>query len=155
MDSRIKHIKGIHPGLFLDRELKKRGIAKRPFALSIGEYSQTLSAVTLGKRSMNTSLALRIEKTLGLEEGTLMIPQVFHDIKKEKKKLTKHIKPDLSKLRTGLFWDTKLENIDWVEHKQYVVNRVMERGTEEEKVLIQDFYEQLVKSQDLEKCFIY
>lgn len=155
MDSRIKHIKGIHPGLFLDRELKKRGIAKRPFALSIGEYSQTLSAVTLGKRSMNTSLALRIEKTLGLEEGTLMIPQVFHEIKKEKKKFTKHIKPDLSKLRTGLFWDTKLEDIDWVEHKQYVVNRVMERGTEEEKVLIQDFYEQLVKSQDLEKCFIY
>lgn len=140
MDPRIKHIKGIHPGIFLDRELKKRGIAKGPFALAIGEYPQTLSAVTLGKRSMNTSLALRIEKALGLEEGTLMILQVFHAIREEKNKLTKYLKPDLSKLRTGLFWDTKLENIDWIQHRQYVIERVMERGTEEEKALIKDFY---------------
>jgi plasmid maintenance system antidote protein VapI len=140
MDSRIKDIKGIHPGLFLNRELKKRGIAKGPFALAIGEYPQTLSAVTHGKRGMNTSLALRIEKALGLEEGTLMILQVFHDIREEKNKLTKQIKPDLSKLRTGLFWDTKLENIDWIEHKQYVIDRVMERGNEKEKKLIKDFY---------------
>lgn len=140
MDSRIKDIKGIHPGLFLNRELKKRGIAKGPFALAIGEYPQTLSAVTHGKRGMNTSLALRIEKALGLEEGTLMILQVFHDIREEKNKLTKHLKPDLSKLRSGLFWDTKIENIDWIQHREYVIERVMERGTEEEKALIKEFY---------------
>ncbi|RPA66871.1 plasmid maintenance system antidote protein [Cyclobacteriaceae bacterium YHN15] len=140
MDTRMKYIKGIHPGLFLDRELKKRGIAKGPFALSIGEYPQTLSAITHGKRGMNTSLALRIEKALGLEEGTLMILQVYHDIKEEKRKLTKKIKPDLSRLRPALFWDTTFDNIDWLQHKQYVIDRVMERGTEEEKKLIKDFY---------------
>jgi len=79
-------------------------------------------------------------KALGLEEGTLMILQVFHDIREEKNKLTKHLKPDLSKLRNGLFWDTKLENIDWIQHRQYVIERVMERGTNEEKALIKDFY---------------
>jgi antitoxin HigA-1 len=143
MDTRMKFIKGIHPGLFLDRELKKRGIAKGPFALSIGEYPQTLSAITHGKRGMNTSLALRIEKALGLEEGTLMILQVYHDIKEEKRKLSREIKPDLSKLRNGLFWDTKFENIDWVKHRQYVIERVMERGTDEEKELMRNFYASL------------
>jgi antitoxin HigA-1 len=143
MDTRMKFIKGIHPGLFLDRELNKRGIAKGPFALSIGEYPQTLSAITHGKRGMNTSLALRIEKALDLEEGTLMILQVYHDIKEEKRKLTKKIKPDLSRLRPTLFWDTTLDNIDWLQHKQYVIDRVMERGTEEEKELMRNFYASL------------
>jgi hypothetical protein len=31
--------------------------------------------------------------------------------------------PDLSKIRKGLFWATKIENIDWVQHKQYVIDR--------------------------------
>ncbi|WP_009034760.1 helix-turn-helix transcriptional regulator [Indibacter alkaliphilus] len=141
MDNRIKYIKGIHPGLFLERELKSRGLSKGPFALSIGEYPQTLSAITHGKRAMNTSLALRIEKALGLEEGTLMILQVYHEIREEKRKLSRKIKPDLSKLRPALFWDTSFENIDWVKHKLYVIDRVMQRGNEEEKKLINDFYE--------------
>lgn len=141
MDKRIQYIKGIHPGLFLEKELKSRGLSKGPFALSIGEYPQTLSAITRGKRSMNTSLALRIEKALDLEEGTLMILQVFHDIREEKRKLTKGIKPDLSKLRPALFWDTSFDNIDWIQHRQYVIDRVMERGSEEEKKVIKDFYD--------------
>ncbi|MGY6521740.1 MAG: helix-turn-helix transcriptional regulator [Mongoliitalea sp.] len=141
MDKRIQYIKGIHPGLFLERELKSRGLSKGPFALSIKEYPQTLSAITRGKRSMNTSLALRIEKALDLEEGTLMILQVYYEIREEKRKLAKGIKPDVSKLRPVLFWDTTFDNIDWIQHRQYVIDRVMELGSEEEKKLIKDFYE--------------
>ena len=140
MDSRIQHIKGIHPGAFLDRELKKKGLSKGPFALSIGEYPQTLSAIIHGKRRMNTSLALRIEESLGLEKGTLMLIQVYHDIKQEEDKKRKKIKPDLSKLRESIFWDTDIRNIDWFSHKQFVIDRVMERGNDEEKDLINNFY---------------
>lgn len=140
MDKRIQYIKGIHPGLFLERELKSRGLSKGPFALSIGEYPQTLSAITRGKRAMNTSLALRIEKALGLEEGTLMVLQVYHEIREEKRKLSRDIKPDLSKLRPAIFWDTSFNKIDWLQHRQYVMDRVMERGNEDEKKLIKDFY---------------
>ncbi|WP_373495211.1 transcriptional regulator [Aquiflexum sp.] len=140
MDSRIQHIKGIHPGVFLDRELKKKGLSKGPFALSIGEYPQTLSAIIHGKRKMNTSLALRIEESLGLEKGTLMLIQVYHDIKQEEDKKKLKIKPDLSKIRESLFWDTDINNIDWFNHKQFVIDRVMERGTDEEKDMINNFY---------------
>ena len=37
--------KGIHPGVVLDRELKKRAIKQRPFALSIGEHPQIFNAI--------------------------------------------------------------------------------------------------------------
>jgi antitoxin HigA-1 len=149
MDPRIEHIKGIHPGIFLDRELKKRDLAKGPFALSIGEYPQTISAIIHGKRRMNSSLALRIEESLGLEKGTLMIIQVYNDIKREEEKKAVKIKPDLSKLRKSLFWDTELEKIDWNKHRQFIIERVMERGTEMEKNLISEFYG-LTSQHDLE-----
>ncbi|MEX2564469.1 MAG: plasmid maintenance system antidote protein [Cyclobacteriaceae bacterium] len=140
MDSRIQHIKGIHPGIFLERELKIKGLSKGPFALSIGEYPQTLSAIIHGKRRMNTSLALRIEKALGMEIGTLMLIQVYHDIRLEEDKNSEKIKLNLSKLRASLFWDTDVNKIDWIKHRQYVIERVMERGTEDEKKMISNFY---------------
>jgi plasmid maintenance system antidote protein VapI len=140
MDLKIQNIKGLHPGLFLNRELKKRGISKGPFALSIGEYPQTISAITHGKRGMNTSLSLRIEESLNLEEGILMILQVYYDIKMEKEKRNKALTPDLTKLRNSLFWDTKFEKIDWVLHKRFVIERIIERGNDAEKDEIMRFY---------------
>lgn len=82
MNKETPILKGIHPGLVLERELKKRKLAKGPFALSINEYPQTLGTITKGKRDMNTPLALKIERSLGMEEGFFMILQVYHDIKK-------------------------------------------------------------------------
>jgi plasmid maintenance system antidote protein VapI len=140
MDLKIQNIKGLHPGLFLNRELKKRGLSKGLFALSIGEYPQTISAITHGKRGMNTSLALRIEEYLNLEEGTLMMLQVYYDIKLEKEKRNKTLKPDLTKLSKSLFWDTEVEKIDWISHKRFVIDRVKERGNETEKEEIMRFY---------------
>ncbi len=65
---------------------------------------------------MNTSLALKIENALGIEEGYFMILQVYYDIEKEKiNQNTEH--PDLTKLRPVLFWDTKIEKINWNKQK--------------------------------------
>jgi len=72
----VEKYKGIHPGVVLARELKRRAIKQRPFALAIGEYPQTFNSIIKGKRSMNTGLALKIENELGLEEGTLPLLQV-------------------------------------------------------------------------------
>lgn len=41
-------------------------------------------------------------------------------------------KPDLTKFRKTLFWDTIFDRIDFTAHSRYVINRVFERGTEEE-----------------------
>jgi plasmid maintenance system antidote protein VapI len=140
MYSKLDILKGLHPGFYLAHELQKRSWNKRSFALAIGEYPQTLGAVTKGRRRMNTELALKIEQKLGLEEGILMVLQVFYDIGLHKQQPSGH--PDLAKLRPALFWDTDIRKINWEKHKRSVIQRVNERGTQGEKEEISRFYGQ-------------
>lgn len=104
MEATLKIVKGVHPGLILERELRKRNILQRQFALSIHEYPQTISAIIKGKRNINTPLAMRIEEALGMEEGFLMTLQVFYEIKEAKRKASRKNHPTLSKFRPALFW---------------------------------------------------
>ena len=140
MNTTIEILKGLHPGLFLQRELNKRKLRSGHFAESIGEHPQTLSAIIRGRRSMNIPLSLRIERALGLEEGFLMTLQVHYDISEEKRRLSTNNRPDCSKFRSTLFWDTSFEHIDFIAHKRYIINRVFERGTEEEILETIRFY---------------
>ncbi|MBS1558495.1 MAG: plasmid maintenance system antidote protein [Bacteroidetes bacterium] len=136
----LENIKGMHPGFFLERKLKEKNISKGRLALKINEYPQTLSAITKGKRGMNTALALKIENELGLPEGTLMFLHIFYDIKQEKLKRIETSKPNLSKLRKILFWDTDFNKIQWHTQKKAVIERVFDRGNEKEKAEITRFY---------------
>lgn len=69
-----------------------------------------------------------------------MTLQVFYDIKELKR--TQHkLHPDFTKLRPILFWDTKMENIDWQRQKNSIIKRIFERGNEIEKNEIIPFYE--------------
>lgn len=49
MKTEFNIIKGIHPGIILERELKQRKLAKGRFALSLQEYPQTLVSITKTK----------------------------------------------------------------------------------------------------------
>ena len=49
-------------------------------------------------------------------------------------------KPDLTKFRKTLFWDTTFDRIDFTAHSRYVINRVFERGNEEERQEVIRFY---------------
>ncbi len=139
MLKQFEKYKGIHPGIVLDRELKKRAIKQRPFALSLHEHPQTFNAITKGKRGLSTSLALKIERELGLEEGALVILQAYYDIEKVKEKEIQDT-PNTSILSTSLFWDTDINKIDWQKQYRSVVERVFERGNEKEKAEIIRYY---------------
>lgn len=139
MNTYLAKFKGIHPGIILARELKKRGIAQRPFALSLGEHPQTINAITKAKRNLPTSIALKIEEKLGLEEGTLALLQTYFDIQTEKSKI-KPITPNLSLIRKSVFWDTDISQIDWDKQKYAVIRRIMERGNALEIKEIKQFY---------------
>lgn len=140
MVNEISILKGIHPGFVLDRKLKERKLRKRPFALSIDEHPQTISAITKGKRGINTPLALKIEHALGIEEGYFMTLQVFYDIREEKRKREEHSHPDLSLIRPVIFWDTNIKTIEWQAQKRAVIERILERGNDQEKEEIKRFY---------------
>lgn len=49
-------------------------------------------------------------------------------------------RPDLPQLRAVLFWDTRIDSIDWEKQKKAVIKRVFERGNEIEKNEIIRFY---------------
>lgn len=140
MDRAFEKYKGIHPGAVIERELKKRKLAQRPFALSLPEHPQTFNALLKGKRSLNAALALRIERVLGLEEGTLLMLQCFYDIEKEKKKMAQMHKPDLSRIRRTIFWDTDINAINWEKQARPVIKRIFDRGNMAEKREITRFY---------------
>jgi plasmid maintenance system antidote protein VapI len=140
MNQELDILKGIHPGFVLEKKLKENQLSKGRFAISIGEYPQTLGAITKGKRSMNTSLALKIENSLGLPEGYFMTLQIFYNIKEEKRRQQENRRPDFAKLRRGLFWDTAMEKIDWNRQRRAVIQRILERGNAQEKSEIKKFY---------------
>lgn len=139
MTSISEKYKGIHPGFVLERELKKRGIKQRPFALKLREHPQTFNAIIKGKRNLPTLLALKIERELDIEEGDLVLLQAFFDIKKEKTKLTQS-KPNTEKIRKILFWDTDFEQLDWTKNYKPIIKRIFERGNDNEKEEIINFY---------------
>lgn len=151
MDPNINIIKGIHPGLILERELKKRNLPKGSFALSINEFPQTITAITKGKRRMNPALSLKIEQALGLEDGFFMVLQAYNDIAQEKRKLSENNRPNLSVFRSVVFWDTDLNRIDWEKNRTSVIRRVFERGNEQEIKEIIHFFGKEVVLKCLEK----
>ena len=137
--SNLFNYKGIHPGLVLDRELKSRSLKKRPFDLSIGEHPQTLNAITKGKRSLPTALALKIEESLNLEEGVLSLLQTYYNIRQEKEKMIQHT-PQLSLFRKSLFWDTDFNKLNWKQQYKAIIKRIFERGNDKEKKELIRFY---------------
>jgi plasmid maintenance system antidote protein VapI len=140
LEKELSILKGIHPGIVLERELVKRKLKRGRFAISVNEFPQTIGAIIKGKRDMNTALALRIEQKLGLEEGFFMMLQVFYEIEAEKRKQRDKQPPEMPKLRPVLFWDTKPEMIDWQKQKTAVIRRVFERGNDQEKAEVTRFY---------------
>ena len=142
MNVTLDLLKGLHPGYFLENELKKRKISKKEFAESVHEHLQTIVNITKAKRKFTPALSLKTEDFLHLEEGFILTLQAFYEIKKTKAQLDT-TKPDLTKIRPILFWDTDIDKIQWKKEKESVIKRVSDRGNEQEKEEIRRFYKLL------------
>lgn len=140
MEKRFEKYRGIHPGIILERELRKRNLAQRSFALSVGLARQSFNQIIKGKRSLPLPAALKIDRELNIEEGTLALLQTYYEIEKEKRKLLQENRPNMELLRKSLFWDTDSETIDWTRQARAVILRVFERGNLTEKKEILRFY---------------
>jgi len=140
MDKLVEKYRGISPGAILERELKKKNIRQNAFAGTTGIPAQTLNAIIKGKRKMTPEMALKIDYALGLEESTMGVLQAYYETKLiwQKPGLLPH--PDFGKLRRILFWDTDFDKIDWQHQQNAIIQRVFERGNEEEKNEIARFY---------------
>lgn len=140
MNSRIDIIKGIHPGKFIERELKKKNLTQRALAMETGIPYQTINAIIAGRRSLTTEQALKIDSSLNLEEGFLAILQTHYDIKQYREKELANLYAGHPHIRRILFWDTDFDKINWGRYKEAVIKRVLERGSKEEINEIKRFY---------------
>lgn len=138
MESDLLKYIGIPPGAIIERALLERSIKIDSFAISIDEISEELNMIIKGKQDISSTLASKIEKALDWEEGIIITLQ--NQYKSEKDRIRTQATPNLSILRKSLFWDTKIENIDWDNYYRAVISRVFERGNEEEKNEIIRFY---------------
>ena len=139
MEKSFEKYKGIHPGKVLSRILTSKKIVKADFARKIGTYAQTLNDILKGKRNLPIDLSLRIDRELNCNEGTFAELQTYFEIKNAKKRMDE-FHPDFHNIRTVLFWDTNLKNIDFERQKKGVIQRVFERGNKSEREEIYNFY---------------
>ncbi len=138
---KIEKIKGVHPGAVLRRELKRRGIQSKLFALSLGEYPQTINAISIGRRGINPALSIKLGHALGVDDEYFALLQAYYDIEKERKILLENqTKPNLAKIRKILFWDTDITKIDWQKNRRAIIRRIFERGNDSEIKEIISFY---------------
>lgn len=140
MDSHIAIIKGIHPGKLIDRELRKKGFSQRSLADQTGISYQTINAIIAGRRNLTTEQALKIGQVLGFEESFLAILQTYYDINKCKEKELADLYSEAPYIRKSLFWDAEFDKINWGKYKKAVIQRVLERGSEDEIKEIMRFY---------------
>ena len=136
---KISKIKGIHPGLILQREIKRNNIKSSQLAMAINEHKQTISAIINQKRGINPELSIKLAEYFQAEEDYFMMLQAGYEVKT---KLANYPtkKPNLNNIRKVLFWDTTFDKIDWNKNKRAVIKRVLERGNDLEINEIIKFY---------------
>jgi len=91
---KISKIKGVFPGAVLSRELKKRGLESKKFALSLREYPQTINAINKGRRGINPSLSIKLGEKLGVDAEYFMLLQACYEVEKKKQELSTTLKKE-------------------------------------------------------------
>ncbi len=135
----IIKIKGIHPGVILKREIKKRGMKNKDLALLIRVHAQTISAILKEKRRMTPVLSINLGTTFGVDSDYFMLLQASYDVKKAQE-LLKQPTPNLKNIRRVLFWDADYNKIDWEINRKAIIKRIFERGNRKEIDEIIKFY---------------
>lgn len=82
-DKKLIPYMATHPGEILGEELKERKITQKAFAESIGVQPTHLNEFIKGKRNMTESLAMKLEKALGIDFDSWMKlhNQYIYDLK--------------------------------------------------------------------------
>lgn len=140
MNNLIDIIKGIHPGKFIERELKKKNLTQRALAEETSIPFQTINAIIAGRRNLTTEQAIKLDKALGYEEGFFAILQTHYDIAQYKDKELASVYSEAPRIRKSLFWDADFSKINWGKYKNAVIKRVLERGSKDEIEEINRYY---------------
>jgi addiction module HigA family antidote len=73
-------IEAFHPGGFLREEIEERNILKKDVAKAIGILPHHLSEIFIGKRNISATLAVKLEKFLGISSHYWLGMQMEYDL---------------------------------------------------------------------------
>ncbi|MCD8042458.1 MAG: helix-turn-helix domain-containing protein [Tannerellaceae bacterium] len=134
------HINNIPAGDILKRILSKENISQRQLALSLNVPPQRINEFILGKAKVTPELSLEIENYLGINQPGFFYKiqanyEIYSILQKQKKKspLDEFFSP-------SLFWDIRMEDLDWDKNSRWIIKRVFEYGNEKEIEKTIDFY---------------
>ncbi len=144
----LNRIKGIHPGAILKRELKKRKIKAITLANDIKEHPQTINAITKERRKINPKLSYKLGNYFKINHEYFMLVQATYDVHAYKESERKITNPLIGKFRSSIFWDTRMELIDFEKNKRSVIQRILERGNQTEiKTMIKIYSLPVIKNE--------
>ena len=134
----IEAYKGIAPGKIIAACLKDGKMTQRVLAESIGEHYQTLNAIINGKRMISIPLSLKLDDALHFEHGFFAVIQTYYLLRQnEQTKAESRIHP---RIRDVVFWDIDMSTLDWTLNKDFIINRVRERGNAKEINSVNEYY---------------
>lgn len=80
MNSAFVPFEATHPGQLLKDELKERGLSQKRLAEMTGLKASVISETISGKRSMSISMAVALEKALGIPADVWMNLQTQYNL---------------------------------------------------------------------------
>ncbi|WP_316750442.1 HigA family addiction module antitoxin [Pedobacter gandavensis] len=83
-------IQAFHPGIFLLEEIEERKLMKKELARELGVLPNNLSQIFTGKRNISITLALKLEKVLGISAEYWIGLQTAYDLQEARKEAMAH-----------------------------------------------------------------
>ena len=134
----ISAYKGIAPGKIILRGLKKRSLTQREVAAMANMHYQTLNAIISGRREITIEQSLELDKALGFERGFLAVIQTYYKVGQCSGK-QENTRPH-PVVRPYVFWDVDMAALDWEANREFIVQRVNERGNKSEIESVRRYY---------------
>lgn len=126
-------------GAVLRRILKKENVSQKELSDRTGIITQRINDLVNGKRRFSLETSSLIAKSLSLPDvGFFYRLQSNHDIYVFESQSRHPI--NLLQFRKALFWDVKVETLDWDKHKHWIIQRVFEYGNDNEVIAVIEHY---------------
>ena len=144
MIRRYDRYKDIPLGLIIKKDLRKRNMSQKSLAQLIGMSYSSLNKALNGHSNFSVEQATAIDSFFGYEEAFIFRLQMVASTKITKIKENSIIcKDKIPYIRPCVFWDTDMQSLDWIRHRNFIEQRVVTYGNQEEKTAIANFYASL------------
>ncbi len=117
-------------------------MSQKSLARFIGMSYSSLNKALNGHSRFSVEQATAIDSFFGYEASFIFRLQMV-----TKTKITKITdnnlicKDKIPYIRPCVFWDTDMKSLDWIRHRNFIEQRVVTHGNQEEKNAIANFYQ--------------